>query len=36
MYGALYGIIRNIILGDEANEAIGNQTLNFTQETGKR
>ena len=35
MYGALYGIIRNIILGEETNEAIRNKTLIFTQEAGK-
>lgn len=34
MYGALYGLIKYVILGKEANDLTGNQTLNATQEPG--
>ena len=30
MYGALYGIIRYLVFGKEANEATGNQTISST------
>ena len=35
MYGALYGIIRYLVFGEEANEATGNQTINSIHEAGK-
>ena len=34
MYGALYGFIKYVILGKEADEATGNQTISSTQEAG--